>query len=309
MSTRNSAEEVILESDAILVRVDPRMGGKIRSFYSKRTGKEYLYQDPRSSVQAGSGYSDHDISGFDECFPTVWPCDYPDGKRKGLSLGDHGLLWQSAWQYEIEKDRLAMGKDIPELRCRFERTCSLDTERSLRLEYQITHDFEEPLKYIYSAHPLLAATEHTRLSLPAEIDSAYVFFAANVAGVREQSWLDWPPADRLNLHAPYSGQRESCIKLYSRKLNEGLAAVHHLDKQEGLRFEFDPSELPYLGFLIQQGYDANPAGAFKGELFLALEPTTGIGDDLPTCATTGTVAELLPGQTKCFTIRLSLIDL
>ncbi len=88
---QKSEDRYILESEAVRVSLKPRMGGKIRSFYSKNTDCEYLYQDLRQELK-GSGYSDHDISGMDECFPTVLPCEYPDAPWRGVPLDDHGLL-------------------------------------------------------------------------------------------------------------------------------------------------------------------------------------------------------------------------
>ena len=306
-------ESIVLESEEIRVLIDPRAGGKIRSFFSKSTQTEFFYTDPRgTSIEEGTDYTrNHDISGYDECFPTVWPCAYPDGKRKGNPMGDHGYLWQGPWHARIEDDCVKMSKDIPEFECCFERTCRLDSERSLRLDYTITHDGDEPLKYIYSAHPLLAAREDTQLVLPEEINKMFVFAAENIPGLSNRSWIDWPPPRSVDigLQPPFSTKNESEVKLYCPRLRTGRAAVHRADVGEALQFEFDTAALPYLGVLISQGYDSDEGGDFEGELILALEPTTGIGDDLPTCESTGTVQNILPGQSVAFWIRLTLLDL
>ena len=301
-------ERVTLESPDLRILIDPREGGKIRSLISTRTGIEYLYHDPRRDYGEGHGYGNHDISGFDECFPTVWACDYPDGKRQGLALRDHGYLWHRPWESQIENDRVVMRCAIPELDCRFERVCWLESSRSIRLDYRITNNDDEPLKYIYSAHPLLAASEGTRLILPADMDKAFVFFAANMPGISSGTWIDWSADSLPALQEPFTAERHACLKIYSPQLNSVQAAVVHSDQNEGLRFDVDADQLPYLGVLYQQGFDDDPAGPFSSEVFLALEPTSGIGDDLPTCESTGTVSELPPKQSKEFTIRLTLFD-
>jgi galactose mutarotase-like enzyme len=232
----------------------------------------------------------------------------PRWQRKGLFLGDHGLLWQTPWTAEVKDGRVVMAREIPELQIHFERTCVLDGEQSLELAYRITNAADEPLKYVYSAHPILAAGPDTRVMLPDEMDRAYVIFVANVDGVEPQNWIDWPPGVP-NLQPPYTATRKSCLKVVSPQLANGVAFVQHQDRGEGLQLEFDAAELPHLGVLIQQGYDADDNGAFQGEVLLALEPTTGIGDDLPTCASTQTLAELGPGQSKSFSIRLTLVGL
>ena len=112
-----------------------------------------------------------------------------------------------------------------------------------------------------------------------------------------------------DLEPPLSANRKSVVKLYSPKLKTGKAAVHHRDAQRGLQFEFDTAALPYLGVLYMQGFDLEEGGDFAKEIFLGLEPATGIGDDLPTCESTGTVQELAAGDSLSFWIRLTLLDL
>ena len=301
-------ERVTLESPDLRILMDPQEGRKIRSLISKRTGIEYLYQDSRSNFGEGQDYGNHDISGFDECFPTVWACDYPDGKKQGLALRDHGYLWHRPWTARIENDRVVMQCDIPELDCRFERVCWLETSRSFRLDYRITNNDDEPLKYVYSAHPLLAANEDTQLVLPQEMDQAFVFFVANMPGMSPGTWIDWREDTIPSLQSPFTAERQACLKVYSPRLTSVRAAVIHSDHKEGLQFDVDADQLPYLGVLYQQGYDSDPEGVFSREVFLALEPTSGVGDDLPPCQTPGPLCQLQPNETKEFTIRLTLIN-
>lgn len=305
---RNHRDQgILLESECLRVLIDPRTGGKIRSFVSKHSGKEFFYTDRRGRRELGSDYSRHDISGFDECFPTVWPCAYPEGKHQGVPMGDHGHLWQRPWQSHVELDRVEMFQDVAQFQTRFQRTCRLDSARSLRLDYAIANHGDEPLKYLYSAHPLLAAGGDARLVLPEEITRMFVFFAAGVPGLSEKTWMDWPPPER-GLHPPFSARRGSCVKLYSPRLTTGKAAIRHSHVGESMQVEFDTGKLPYLGVLVQQGYDTKEKGAFRSEVFVALEPTTGIGDDLPTCETTGTIATIPPGESVQFWIRLELVE-
>ncbi|RKY06834.1 MAG: hypothetical protein DRP56_06715, partial [Planctomycetota bacterium] len=156
--------EIILENSSIKVVIDPNCGGKICSFVSKRTNTEFLYQDTRKKF-SNNGYSEHDISGFDECFPTVAACGFKTDE--GINYyEDHGLLWQRAWDAEVRGDRVVMSKDIPQLKCCFERSCQLQGPNSLMLKYKISNKGDRSLPYIYSAHPLLSVNEQTVLELP-----------------------------------------------------------------------------------------------------------------------------------------------
>lgn len=304
---RRRDDTILLESLRLEVVIEPERGGKIRSFFAKRTEREFFYIDPRGTHAAGDEYSAHDISGFDECFPTVWNCLYPDGKRRGTPMGDHGYLWRGPWQTEVVGDRVEMSKDVPLFQCSFQRTCELESSDCLKLDYSIANYGKEPMKYLYSAHPMLATDEDVELVLPDSIDKMYAFFVGGVDGVREKTWARWPLPAGANLERPFSAERHSAIKLYTPRLDHGQAAIRHAGLGQALQFEFDPDQLPYLGVLIAQGYDPE-GGPFKDEVFLGLEPTTGVGDDLPTCQETGTVAELAPGESTEFWIRLRLLD-
>ena len=52
-------------------------------------------------------------------------------------------------------------------------------------------------------------------------------------------------------------------------------------------------------------YDSLGDGHFAGEFLLAVEPTTGIGDDIPTCVRTDTLNVLAPGGALSFWIRIA----
>ncbi|MBI2843665.1 MAG: hypothetical protein HYX78_09725 [Armatimonadetes bacterium] len=297
-------KHIVLESDAIRAVIDPESGGRIRSFLSKRTGREFLYQDPRKKFR-GLGFSDNDISGYCECFPTVARCEYPDGSRHGMDMGDHGWLWQEPWQAAIDGDKVVMSKSVQQFDCLFQRVAHQESNNKLRLDYTIRNDGVEPFKYIYSAHPLLYGGEHTRLELPEEMKEAFVYVSINVPGLADKTWIKWPQPHATTLNGPYSGDRESVVKLFSNRLSNGRAAVCHTDVGESIRIEFDISAVPYLGVLISQGYYGTHTG-LKRSVFLGLEPTNGVGDDLPTCASTKTLQQIEPGQELTFWILLAM---
>jgi hypothetical protein len=300
-----SPERIVLENEGLRVVIDPVAEGKIRSFFSKRTQTEWFYADTRAKHE-GAGFSDRDISGYEDCFPTVGPCLCPQEPLKGMDMGDHGLLWQRPWAAEIEGDRVRMINEIPELNSRFERICHLEGPDTLHLDYSIKNHGVDPFPFIFSAHPLLFATPRTEFIFPEEMKKVFVDFADNVPGLAAKRWIDWPPPGEMGLLPPYSLDRGSVVKLFSQKLSTGAAALRHRQSGETLRFEFDSQALPHLGILIMQGYDGRADGHFKDQFLLALEPTTAIGDDLETADSTGTLQTLAPGQELKFWIRLTL---
>ena len=149
---------IVLEDDALRVVIDATLGGKIRSFYSKDNEMEYFYTDKRSCFP-GSGYSNHDISGLDECFPTIGSCSFPCGEYSGTLIDDHGHLWNMPWELRSHEDTVAMGCDLPEFSVRFDRDCRLEKTGILRFDYRIRNYGKQPLPYLYAAHPMLALHE------------------------------------------------------------------------------------------------------------------------------------------------------
>ena len=304
MEIHKSNNLVILESDAIRVIFEPSMGGKIRSFSSKQTSCEYLYQDNRQAFD-GPGYSDHDTTGMDECFPTVNACDYPDEPWRGVSLGDHGLLWDREWEVDVHSDRLVTQVSLDEIPVQFTRTAEIIDTETLLLQYAMKNHASDPIEYLYAAHMMLHANETTTVTYPGEMDQAYMSVVLENPVLKEGEWNPWPPPKEARLDEPLLPERMTLAKFFSPRLKEGVARVAHGDHSEALQIEFDTERLPYLAGLISLGFGS--LGKDGKSLLLALEPTSGIGDDLAMCRHTNTAAKIGGGETLEFWLRLSLL--
>lgn len=299
------ADDVIrLESAHLILTADPACGGKLRSLVSKSSGKDVFYQDRRAVFDPARGYSYHDISGWDECFPCVAACagTLPDGRT--YAYPDHGALWQRSWEARTDHGVLTMCCALEEYGCIFTRRCTFADEQTLLLEYRIENRGEHDVPYVYSAHTLLAANEETRVVFPAEMTRAFNYVAADNFGLPNGAWFELPGPNAADLTGPFTPRRGTFIKLFSDRLTEGRCVVEYPDRGERLVMTFDVHTLPYVGFLAQQGYDGLGDGHFANEILLAFEPTTGIGDDLSTCVRTGALSMLAPGAVASFWIRV-----
>ena len=65
----------------------------------------------------------------------------------------------------------------------------------------------------------------------------------HVPKLTDQTWIDWPPPEEMELIGPLSTHRGSFVKLFSQKLTAGQAAIWHGETGETLRFEFDTRTL------------------------------------------------------------------
>jgi len=315
MTDMNRKEQIILPSPSTLtsgrlrLTVDPACGGKLRSLVSLRSGQEFFYQDRRQAFDGRRGYSFHDIGGWDECFPTVAACRGRTPAGYDYDYADHGLLWQDAWEVRETGGALDITCDVAPLGCSFTRRCAFESDDTLRLDYRIGNHGDKPVPFVYSAHPLLAANEQTQVVFPKGMTRAFNYVAADNFGLANGEWFDLPGPNPAGLTGPFRSARRTFIKLFSDRLAAGRCAVEYPDRGERLVLTFDTQALPYVGFLAQQGYDGLGDGHFANEILLAFEPTTGIGDDIPTCERTGTVNVLQPGAERRFWIRLGIEDM
>ena len=301
-----SGRMVTLESRRLSLVADPACGGRLRSLVSKLSGKQFFYQDRRKAFEMGRGYSYHDISGYDECFPTVAACRGHTAGGGLYDYPDHGVLWQGTWHSRLREDTLVTTCEVADLGCSFTRHCSFQQDNVLLLEYHIVNDGDSCVPCLYSAHPLLVADESTKAILPEGMVRAYSYLSARNSGLADGQWLELSSSDVSTITGPFSPSRHTFAKLFSDRLEEGQAAVEYHDRGERLELAFDTAALPYLGLLVQQGYDSLGDGHFGGECLLAFEPTTGIGDDIPTCIRTNTQVVLPAGSDWSFWIRISV---
>lgn len=286
------------------VTIDPSRGGKIRSILSKTTSREYLFQDTRQGLSSRD-YADHDISGMDECFPTIVPCRYPGEPWSGYSLEDHGLLWNREWKAELYGNQLLTAISLEEFEIDFRRTAELVDETSLLLNYVITNDADTEFEYLYAAHLLLDTDQHTSITYPAEMTQVYASVVLDNPVLKSNAWHPWPPPEKALLHTPLQPERNTLAKLFSQQLRQGCASVAHGDLDERLQIEFDTSALPYLAILLSLGFSVE--GKNGRSVLFGLEPTSGIGDDLQMCRDTHTSRILAPHQEHRFWLKISLL--
>lgn len=300
-----SANEIVVESEGLRLLLQPLCGGKIKSLFSKTTGREFFWQDPRT-VLSSRDYVAHDLSGYDECLPTIADCLYPDEPFKGRALGDHGSVWDKQWEARIEEDRVVTSVEASTLPLRLIRTLSLPEPRRVRLDYAITNTSEHSLKFVWSAHPCFAVGVGSRVVFPDSVKAMRVCIPGPF--VVEDGKIPWPEVEmegggRLNLNTDFDVSRGFNAKLFAVFEDEGWCELHHADG-ESVRFDVPVDKVPYCGAWINQGGlifdEANPT------CIVALEPCTGLHDELPVAETIGSVSQLGAGEKLEFSLTITV---
>src|SRR4051812_5409782 len=168
--TVNGFSAYVLDNGILRVVVLPQLGGKIISFYRIESRNEWLLgwphpaQPPRVP-RYGEGFEEYGPSGFDECFPTVAPCLYPQTQGAPLLLPDHGELWSSVSKVSQPSDAFTVSVNGAALPYVFSRSITLH-DSTVRFHYEVENRGTSAFHYLWSAHPLLRVVEGDEIFLP-----------------------------------------------------------------------------------------------------------------------------------------------
>jgi len=306
-------ETVEVDTGVLGLSLMPALGGKINSLRDLRTGREWLWQNPRipyAQVPADSSYGARaDSGGWDECFPTVADCAYPSAPWAGRPLPDHGELWSQAPALEVSEGAdsasLRTGWQGAALPYWFERQVQATAGSArLRVDYTVSNQGHSPLQFIWSLHPLLAIEPGMQLCLPAE--ARFNCWTSTPANSLPASGLSFPLSlgghDLATLPEPSAGL---ALKLWSDPLpaGQGWAAVQARDG--ALQMRWDPALLPQVGFWMNLGGWSGDGG--PAYYNLGLEPCIGAQDSLAEAVTRQHVfGELAPGGRRAWWLEVEL---
>lgn len=294
-------EAVALVTEDLSVTVLPNLGAKIISIVSRRTAREFVWRDPHRKVgliAEGSLYGDNDVSGIDDCFPTIDPCRYPGDDFADISLGDHGDVWSRRWDWAVKGDEVVFqlcGESLPFV---LEKSFKISTGRaSLTMSYSLSVSGDVPLDYQWTGHPLFRADQCTRIEVPHGREARVGFAVGDRLAVDGSPW-PWPIAPGRKNAAP--GCNVSLVGSADLGVNEKYwlgatetgCVLRYEDPTEEMRVGFDPTTLPWLGICVNYGGwpDAHPG------YWIAIEPSTTRYDSFAETWAAGLERRVRPGE-------------
>ncbi len=303
MSIREIAYEgqmaLSYETDRLALIVLPRIGGKVISLVDRTTNRELLWREPNRPIRQpayGASYDQFDISGWDECFPTIAPCLYPSAPWSNTALPDHGELWTAVWSADSDGNDLIMRAGSRSLPYTFERRFQ-PSAGGLRVQYRVTNTATETLACLWSMHPFFAVSPTTRIVLPENVRVRVELSKHDRLGARG-SLHPWPitrdgagcPVDLGIIGPP---RQDALEKLYTEYLPAGWAAM--IDEANGqyVAFTFDRAVVPFVGMAVNRDgwpFDGVPSSS------LILEPCTGWPDRLDEAVSRGAYVTIPAGE-------------
>ncbi|MBS3944822.1 MAG: DUF5107 domain-containing protein [Melioribacter sp.] len=309
----NNLEHISLENDFIKVVFLPEIGGKMIKFINKKTGTNFLLE-PQNKDKTykkafhGAPFLNYDVSGFDECFPTVEACTIQSKLGSQVSFPDHGQLWSKPWRYQITEDetliRTAKGVNWD---YSFSKKVHLEENRFV-IDYLVENNEEEPLPYVWAAHPLLNVEEGDEIYLTDEIQKVFLYWANDPSLGKKGDSLEWPLIDEKNDYSRIPDRNiGKAVKLFSSKLKEpGWATLHKTKNRESFLISFDCNNIPYLGIWLC--YGGWPENNSLKHFTVALEPTNACCDSLANAIENNACGILQPHQKNEWKIEFVVVN-
>lgn len=259
-STYKNKASIVLENDLVRAEFIPDPGGKMVSLKNVETGFEFLVQRSGSVYKEqpfGGSYVDSECSGFDEMFPTIDECDYPDDPWKGTRLADHGEVWALPWDVLSHDDSsLALSVHGVRFPYRIEKTICLEGD-SIAIRYVLMNLSAFDFDYLWAAHLMVNVERGMKLILPDECKRA-----ASVLSNGSSKFGDihfWPSMTdgNGNLYRAdiVRGKDVRAFEKYYffEKMKEGWCILEYPGSRNRLRIDFSTDHVPYLGILMNEG--------------------------------------------------------
>ncbi len=264
----------------IALTVIPALGSKVISLLHVPTGREWLSHTglPLGNKGYASSFASGDGTGWDEMFPTVDSCVFPDVPWKGVELPDHGEVWSLPWQAVHSDGKLLCTVQGVRLPFELDKTYSFTRSGRLRIDYTACNVSSHPLPFLWAAHPLFRIHEGMEIAVPAGLDQIAVSYSHQDRLGKRGTVRKWPaPLDEhMNIRLDVAQAKSAAVaeKFYFvGDLPEGWAALRDPASKEQLTMHFPKEQVPYLA--IWANY-----GGYSGHYHVALEPATGFLDHL-----------------------------
>ena len=282
---------LVLENELLRVTVLPEKGSDVWELLYKSEDVDFMWRTPQGLCDRAlyvptkptveGSFGDFYEGGWQEIAPSGGlGCVY-----KGADYGQHGEVWNCAWDCVIECEE--PDEVRAKLTCRLmksplviEKRLTLKSgENILHVDEKITNDSEEPIDYMWGHHPAFGApflNPNCVLDVPAGKIAVHSFPEDDNRRFERGEVFDWPEmttrsgetVDGSRIPGPESkGSDELCFI----DLREGWYALTDTQRKIGIALEWDVAAFPYLWYW--QVFGGGAGYPWFGRTFnCALEP-------------------------------------
>jgi galactose mutarotase-like enzyme len=276
-------ESLVLENEYIKAIFLPKYGSKLASLINKKTNREIFFQAKEEKLivpEYSSKFSKYDSSGFDEVFPSIDEAPYPEGKHRNKIIPDHGEVWALSWDYEIKSDYIIFSVKSPVFDYIFSKKVKLNNNK-LEFEYTVKNLNDEEFKYIWTPHALINPYDDAKIIAPERFNKI-ITVEHNSEHLGEWGTIHNYPMTiskktnkEIDMSLVEPVEANNCEKFYflDKLEKNDVCGIEYTKTKEKVIYRFDTEKIPYLGVWKTQG-------GYRGDYNIAIEPCTGIYDDL-----------------------------
>lgn len=301
---------LLIETDHLSIKVLPELGAKVISIVCKPSGREVLWRQPGRELRRpafGAAFDAYDLSGWDECFPSIGEVHYPDGPWKGIVVPDHGELWSQPWQWAWAEKRLRMWVHSVRFAYHFERIFDFEAPDCIAIHYRVGNPTPFPFKALWSMHPFFAVSPTSRVLLPAGAGVVTEISKGERIGpyLSRNPWPRVQDRSGVSFDLSVMGPRQqgNVEKLFSTPLSAGWSALYDDASEDFLVFTFDPGQIPYTGICqIRDGWPDEGESAYT----TILEPCSGWPDRLDVAVERGAHVVVPPQGELAWTVNMQI---
>jgi len=236
-------------------------------------------------------YESRPVYGYDDCFPTVDPCIYPDNQQEGR---DHGELCWLEWDVQVEGNKLICSVDCLHPNVTFSRILDFAGNK-LSWFFQIENTSATKLDFLHVMHPLLPLGQIRSIELPGY---SSCFDEINL----HELPLKFPLQVSGHLIEVESGFYEM---LLLKNIDAGSVKLG-FQNNTNLRISFDNKLFPTLGIWWNNAGYPDEAGLRRTEC--AFEPIPGTCSNLSKSFNDGSYLSVEPGKTLTWIIEWEIHD-
>ncbi|KRF43810.1 hypothetical protein [Paenibacillus sp. Soil787] len=268
------------QTNGISLTVIPSLGSKVTSLVNRKTNREWLWRSgkPLGNTGFGSSFSTGDESGWDEMFPSINKCFYPEKPWKNQMIPDHGEVWSLEWSSHSLGDELYCRVNGVHFPYTLEKVYSFADEDTLRIDYCLKNHASSPFSFLWAAHPLFRVREGMVLNVPNNMTEIEISYSEQERLGVFNDRKSWPLIQTdngsvdLSMIEPAEGKFAEKY-WFAKKVKNGWAQLSDPATGEAVTLRFPPEQVPYLA--IWANY-----GGYGGHYHFAIEPATGKMDDL-----------------------------
>lgn len=251
-------------------------------------GQDLLTASPPSFKAPDQFYGEYEtrsVYGYDDCFPTVDPCLYPEGDFK---CRDHGNLCWKEWKVNVTGNSLVSSVDCTQPDVTFKRTLEFAGNR-LSWKFEVVNWSAKKNVFLHVMHPLLPLREIQSVKLP-----NFTEMATETNSVEPVCKNALEVAKHLLSIVP-----GGCEMILLKGIEEGLVILG-LHNGVNLHFHFDNKMFPTLGIWWNNAGYPDQDGLRRTEC--AFEPIPGTSSNLYNSFIDKTYLSVDKGKSLCWDV-------